>query len=265
MHVHAQSRRPGADLLGTTGNEAFHFQVNSALRSVTQQHLDTVEIKYEALALSSLLAHNSAAYHSTTSQQKKSDLEHLIVGELIRDFFPHVEISRPALTDRSSQRSRGDGGHRELKLDTRKNKFSVRSEAWDKQKKPDEKKKQKRGVPAGRTSPTRRKRLVRRTVFTKLKKNNANRADDSASRLISWKGLMVQTHFGQSRVSKNKQSPAHIHIGVTTSSVAWMGSKGFELFGVQLGLRRAHALSPSALPRPHAAIHGSSAISFGPR
>ena len=86
----------------TTGNEAYHFQINNSLRTVTQQHQNNAEIKLEALALSSLLAHNGAAYHPTTAQWRKKDIISVLCGSLARSFFPVPDCQQPEVASESA-------------------------------------------------------------------------------------------------------------------------------------------------------------------
>lgn len=131
----------------TTGNEAYHSQMNNTLRTVTHQHEDRAEVKLDAMALLSLLAHNSATYHPTTAQWTKQMITRVLVGELRKGFFPDQESVQPSVTSQSIMRSGGSCEDKQTKVKARKIVKQNHEKAWKKHLKIDKEKREKRGRP----------------------------------------------------------------------------------------------------------------------
>jgi len=141
---------------GTTKNEALHFQLETVMRTVVQQHEDLMEIKGSTFAMTNMLAHNSAAYHPTLMQCSQKDLLGMIEGSLSRAFFPESNVAPTPVSSREQMR-----GHGGIKSDAEKKKQAKvtarkRKEMWVKQKE----------IDGPRKNPRREKKV---TVFTKEK------------------------------------------------------------------------------------------------
>ena len=152
----------------TTGNEALHFQINRSQRAVTGQHLDSAGVKFEALALSHLLAHNSAAYHSTTTQWSMSDIVSFIVGRVSREFFLTSEADQAVLMSRAEMKMGGKGESKKRVQSERRQRRFRRKRASRRQCVLDAAKRLK----TGRSRAQRMPKLCEtrhRTVFSKIK------------------------------------------------------------------------------------------------
>ena len=69
--LHAISSREHVVLpRGTTSNEAYHAELNSAFRRVQSLHTSSLEMRLRAITLAKLLSHNSALYRAGTRQSK---------------------------------------------------------------------------------------------------------------------------------------------------------------------------------------------------
>ncbi|CAJ1383870.1 unnamed protein product [Effrenium voratum] len=152
---------------GTTGNEALHFQINNARRTVLQQHHEAIPPMLFSFALQKMMAHNSAAYAPTLAQRSQAELLSLLRGHLSACFFSSFgDRAIPPLTNRDEAR-RPARALDQAKTQRAKAVAASQRRRWGQHAAKLERRRAKRSVPG----PPR----IKRTVFTKRKQPRLHR------------------------------------------------------------------------------------------
>ena len=60
--------------IGTSSNEALHYEINNWFRETQKLHKATLTLKLEIMQLAKVLTHNSAMYKPTTRQMPEAEL-----------------------------------------------------------------------------------------------------------------------------------------------------------------------------------------------
>ena len=149
---------------GTTANEALHNEIRCALRVVTQQHEDSMRTKLQCFSLAKICAHNSAAYHGTSTQRRPAELVSLVHAGISRAFFPDMRRSQPIMTSRRDLRTSPLAWDSEKSAEKKRARVA-QGEQWKKHAAALARKR-KNGVRA-HSLLSRRERVKKRTVFTK--------------------------------------------------------------------------------------------------